>query len=102
MPVKSYDELLVKSLHDPVAATAYLTACSEESEAVFWQGLRMVIEAQGGVEVLAPKMQMDPEQLSFMLTDEDKPPLSTLMHLINALGFRLSFSVMDMDTDQVA
>ena len=95
MPIKSYDELLLKSLQDPIAATAYLTACYEDSEPVFWQGLRMVVEAQGGVGVLAQKTKIGPEQLSKILLAKDNPPLSTLMIILDALGFRLSFAVVD-------
>lgn len=96
MPLKSYDELLLKSLQDPVAATAYLTACYEDSEPVFWQGLRMVVEAQGGVKILAQKTKIGHEQLSKILSTEDNPSLSTLMMILDALGFRLSFSVVDV------
>ena len=95
MPVRSYDELLLKSLQDPVAATAYLTACYEDSEPVFWQGLRMVVEAQGGIKTLAQKTKIGHEQLSNILSAEDNPPLSTLMIILNALGFSVSFSVID-------
>ena len=44
MPVKEYDELLLKLLHDPNEAAAYLTACYEDSAQVFMQGLRRVIK----------------------------------------------------------
>ena len=95
MPVRSYDELLLKSLQDPVTATAYLTACYEDSEPVFWQGLRMVVEAQGGIETLAQKTKIGHEQLFEILSATDNPPLSTLMIILDALGFSMSFSVIE-------
>ena len=35
MPVKPYDELLLKSLQNPNEAAEYLTACYEDSAPVF-------------------------------------------------------------------
>ncbi len=55
MPVKQYDELLLKSLQEPNEAAEYLTACYEDSAPVFLQGLRMVVEAHGGIAELAKR-----------------------------------------------
>ena len=49
------DELLLRSLQDPDEVAEYLTACYEDSRPVFLQGLRMVVEAHGGVAELAKR-----------------------------------------------
>ena len=92
MPVKSYDELLLKSLQDPDEAAEYLTACYEDSMPVFLQGLRMVVEAQVGVAELANKTNLKRESLHQMLSDAGNIQLSSLSTILEKLGLSLSFS----------
>ncbi len=92
MPVKQYDELLLKSLQDPDEAAEYLTACYEDSIPVFLQGLRMVIEAQVGVAELENKTNLNCESLYQMLSDDENIQLSSLSAILEKLGLSLSFS----------
>ena len=92
MPVKQYDELLLKSLQDPDEAAEYLTACYEDSIPVFLQGLRMVVEAQIGVAKLENKTNLNRESLYQMLSDEGNIELSSLSAILEKLGLSLSFS----------
>ena len=59
MPVKQYDELLLKSLQNPNEAAEYIIACHEDSIPVFLQGLRMVVKAQVGKVELAKKRNLN-------------------------------------------
>lgn len=92
MPVKQYDELLLKSLQDPDEAAEYLTACYEDSIPVFLQGLKMVIEAQIGMTELENKTGLNCENLYQMLSDEGNIQLSSLSAILEKLGLSLSFS----------
>ena len=92
MPVKQYDELLLKSLQDPDEAAEYLTACYEDSVPVFLQGLRMVVEAQVGMDELVNKTNLNRESLYQMLSDDENIQLSSLSAILEKLGLSLSFS----------
>ncbi len=92
MPVKQYDELLLKSLQDPDEAAEYLTACYEDSVPVFLQGLRMVVEAKIRVAELENKTNLNRESLYQMLSDEGNIQLSSLSTILETLGLSLSFS----------
>ena len=95
MPIKSYDELLLKSLQDPNEAAEYLTACYEDSAIVFLQGLRMVVEAHGGIAELAKKTNLNRESLYRMLSEQGNPQLSSLSVILEQIGLSLSFSTSD-------
>lgn len=92
MPVRPHNELLFKSLQNPNQAAEYLTACYEDSTPVFLQGLRMVVDAQGGIAELAKKTNLNRENLYRMLSDQGNPKLSSLSVILEQLGFSLSFS----------
>lgn len=92
MPTKDYDELLFEDLRDPDEAAAYLTACFEDSEAVFLQGLRKVAEAHGGVSALAIKADLNRESLYRLLSKKGNPRLSSLSAVLGGLGMRLEIA----------
>ena len=92
MPIKDYDELLIEDLRDLDEAAAYLTACFEDSEAVFLQGLRKVAEAHGGLSTIASNAGLNRESLYRMLSEEGNPRLSSLSALLGSLGLRLQIA----------
>ena len=92
MPTKDYNELLHESLKNIDEAALYLTACYEDSEEVFLQGLRKVAEAQGGVAKLAKKAKMSRESLYRMLSDRGNPQLSNLTTILEKIGLSVQFS----------
>lgn len=92
MPVKNYDELLLESLKDPEEAAAYLTACYEDSEEVFLQGLRKIAQSHGGVAKLAKKTQLNRESLYRMLSENGNPQLSSLSTVLEKVGLKLAFT----------
>lgn len=92
MATKKYDDLLFEDLQDAEEAAAYLTACYEESEEVFLQGLRKVAEAHGGVAALAKAANLNRESLYRMLSDKGNPRLSSLSAILEKIGLRLEFA----------
>ena len=92
MPTKDYNELLLEELQDIEEAAEYLTACFEDSEEVFLQGLRKVVEAHGGIGTLAENSSLNRESLYKMLSEKGNPRLSSLSSILQELGLQLQFS----------
>jgi len=92
MATREYDDMLFEDLQDLDEAAAFLTACFEDSEAVFLQGLRKVAEAHGGVAALAEKANLNRESLYRMLSEKSNPQLSSLAAILAGMGLRLQFT----------
>ena len=95
MPSKSYHEELLEQLQDVEEAAEYLTACFEDTEEVFLLGLRNVVEAHGGVAVLADSTGLNRENLYRVLSENGNPKLSSLALILEALGIQLQFAPSD-------
>lgn len=93
MPVKNYREELLKSLKNSKEAAAYLNACFEDSEEVFLQGLKTVVEARGGMTSLAKVTDLNRENLYRSLSKNGNPKFSNLSTILKALGIKLTFAV---------
>jgi len=91
MPVKNYQDELLKELRDPNEAAEYLNACFEDSEEVFLQGLRNVVEARGGMTRLAKTTDLNRENLYRSLSKQGNPKFSNLSAILEAVGITLSF-----------
>lgn len=91
MPVKSYQSELLKELRDPKEAAEYLNACFEDSEEVFLQGLRNVVEAKGGVGNIAKITDLNRESLYRSLSKKGNPKFSNLSAILEAVGITLTF-----------
>jgi probable addiction module antidote protein len=92
MATRDYDEFLFEELQDLDEAATYLTACFEDSEEVFLQGLRKVAEAHGGVAALAGKAGLNRESLYRMLSDKGNPRLSSIAAILEGVGLSLHFT----------
>lgn len=91
MPTLDYKEdFLLQELHDPERAAAYLTAALEDGEEVFLLAVRDVVEAYGGIGVLAKLTQLNRENLYAMLSATGNPRLSSLTTILDTLGFAIS------------
>ncbi len=91
MPTLDYKEdFLLQELHDPERAAAYLTAGLEDGEEVFLLAVRDVVEAYGGIGVLAKLTQLNRENLYAMLSATGNPRLSSLTTILDTLGFAIS------------
>ena len=92
MPSKSYDDLLISELRDPKFAAGYLTASLEDrSVDQFLIALRNVAQAHGGLGKLAGKTELNRQNIYRMLSDNGNPTLTSLLTVLAALGFELSF-----------
>ena len=86
------DTVLNDHLADPDQAAKYLTACHEEGPDVFLQGLRDVVEAQGGMTRAARLAGLKRESLYRQLSPRGNPSLSSLNAVLTALGLKLCFA----------
>ncbi|MDE0019742.1 MAG: helix-turn-helix domain-containing protein [Candidatus Poribacteria bacterium] len=77
------------------AAIDYLHITLEEYQvdgntSFFLKEIQTVIEAQGGIEMVAKQTAMSPETLSKILSSEEAPHFDTFVAILKALGCRLS------------
>lgn len=87
-----FEEVLKRRLQDPKKAASYLTACFEERTDFFLQGLRDVVEAQGGITQTARGSNLNRENLYRLLSRRGNPRLTSLKALLSALGIKGHFS----------
>jgi len=92
MPVRNYQEELLKQLKDPAEAAEYLNACFQDSERVFLSGLRNVVEAHGGVGPVSKTTKLNRESLYRTLSKNGNPTLTSLTAILESLGIQLEFS----------
>ena len=93
--LRTLQEFLKERLADREKALGYLDVSLEEYQidgdtSFFLKGLRNVIEAQGGVSMLAKQAQIEAEVLLETLSSEETPRLDMLINIITALGGQLS------------
>lgn len=93
--LRTLQEFLRERLADRGKAIGYLDVSLEEYQidgdtSFFLKGLGNVIEAQGGVGVLAKQTQIEAEDLLEALSSEESPRLDMLINIITALGGQLS------------
>jgi len=87
-----FESILKSHLEDPEQAAKYLTACYEEGPEVFLQGLRDVVDAQGGMAYTARVAKLNRESLYRQLSRRGNPSLASLNAVLTALGLKLRFS----------
>ena len=92
---RTWHQILMEDLADSAEAIGYLDVSLEEYQidgdtSFFLQGLRNVVEAQGGVAEIAKRTAIAPETLSKILSSEEAPHLDTFATILKALGCRLS------------
>jgi DNA-binding phage protein len=89
----------MEDLADSAEAIGYLDVSLEEYQidgdtSFFLQGLRNVVEAQGGVAEIAKRTAIAPETLSKILSSEEAPHLDTFATILKALGCQLSIEAL--------
>ena len=87
-----FEKLLKDHLSEPEQAAKYLNACYEEGAGVFLQGLRDVVEAQGGMSRTARLAGLNRESLYRQLSRRGNPSLTSLNAVLTALRLRLRFA----------
>ncbi len=94
---RTFDEWRLDQLKDPKSSRMYIEIALEEyeedqdKEALF-VALRNVTEAQGGISQLADRTGLNRQNLYNALSRNGNPRFDTLEAILNALGFRISFS----------
>lgn len=87
---KSYREVLLERLKDPSEAVAYLNAALEDEDTrVFLVALRDIVDANGGISMLAKETELNRETLYRTLSTKGNPTIENLILMLDALGFEL-------------
>ena len=88
----SHHDYLMKHLAHPAEAAAYLNAVAEGSGVRdLLKAVRNVVEAQGGVGVLAKKTKLSRTTLYKTLSSSGNPAVSTLEGILAVYGLRIGF-----------
>ena len=100
--MRTWRECLIEQIADQKSAIAYLQAILEDYQiyknpAAVHRSLRTVVEAQGGVSELAKQVDMDPQILSKMISNEDVPLIDALGIVLKALGYQLSIQPIKLE-----
>ena len=96
-------DYLIEKLADRERAIGYLQAILDDyyiygGAAVVRDALETVLEAQGGVSKVAKQIDMDPQLLSKMLSNEDTPLIDALGIVLKALGYQLSIAPLENES----
>lgn len=89
---KSWEEVLQKSLKNPSNVLHYLNvSLSDEDPDLFLMALKKVSKTQlGGMTALAEETNLSRESLYRTLSLNGNPRFSTLLAILDALGFQLA------------
>ena len=98
--MRTWRECLIERIADPERAIGYLQAILDDyyiygNPAVVLRALETVVEAQGGVSELAKRIDMDPQMLSKVLSNEDTPLIDAFGIVLKALGYQLSIKPLE-------
>lgn len=99
----TWREYMVQRLaSDPSRVKGYLQAIMEEyqtfgDQRVILLALRTVAEAEGGIPVLAKKIDIEPKALSEELSSDKVLTIDTLKTILNAFGCRLSIEPLETE-----
>lgn len=95
-----FHKFILEHLTNRQEAVKYLNAALEsslelddESYKLFFDALRNVAEAQGGITALANKAGVGRESLYKTLSGKVNPKLKTVFKLCDAMGFKLEISL---------
>ncbi len=98
--MRTLREYLIERLVDKERAIGYLQAILDDyyiygSRTVVLRALETVVEAQGGVSKLAKRIDMDPQLLSKVLSNEDTPLIDAFGIVLKALGYQLAIAPLE-------
>jgi len=91
MRLRYYKDDLLERLKDPEYAAAYLAQVMEDGDKnAFLIALRDVVEAGGGMSVMAGHTDIKRPSLYRILSKRGNPTLTTLQDILKPLGLRVS------------
>lgn len=86
----THDDWLLRQLEDSEFAAEFLNAASEDDDpATYLTALRKVVEARGGVGVVAEKTHLSRETLYRTLSARGNPTIKTLTAILKATGLKM-------------
>ena len=87
----TYDAWLRQQLEDVEFAAEFLNAASEDDDAAtYLTALRKVVEARGGMAVVAQRTRLSRETLYRTLSSDGNPTIKTLAAVLRATGLALN------------
>jgi probable addiction module antidote protein len=91
MRLKNYRQDLLERLKDAGYAAEYLAqVLAEKDRAAFLVALRDVVEATGGMSVMAKRVGLKRPSLYKIFSRKGNPTLETLQAILEALGLRVT------------
>lgn len=93
---RNHDDAVIEMIrNDPEFAETYLHTAFEEldeegGEAAFLMALRHVVEAKGGMAVVAERAGLSRESLYRALSPKGNPTLRTMKQVIHAAGLKFA------------
>ena len=104
--MRTLREYLIERLVDKERAIGYLQAILDDyyiygGAAVVRDALETVVEAQSGVSKIAKQIDMDPQLLSKVLSNEDTPLIDALGIVLKALGYQLSIAPVETENSNL-
>ena len=89
---RTHKEALIEELKDPELASEYLNvALMDEDPRLFLIALKDVCDARGEeMTALAKKTELNRENLYRILSKKGNPKLTSIVSLLNAVGFSLA------------
>ncbi len=80
---------MFKQLREPQAAAAYLNSAMMIQDRAFLQGMRDVLQANGGISKVAAQSKLNRQAVYRMLSSDGNPELRSLQRLLASAGLRL-------------
>jgi probable addiction module antidote protein len=95
MPKSNFDNYHIEKLKNEKYARVYLEVALEEYETdgdsqSFFNALKDVAKAQGGLSHIAEKANLSRQNLYKALSGNKKPRLETISHFIHGLGYKFA------------
>ena len=88
-----HDDWLFEQLKDAAFAADYLNAAAEDDDPrTYLTALRQVVDARGGMAVVAEKANLSRETLYRTLSSRGNPTLKTLSAVLKAAGLKFGVS----------
>ena len=93
MTAAKHDDWLFEQLSDAKFAAEYINAASEDDDPkTYLTALRKVVEARGGMALVAERAHLSRETLYRTLSARGNPRIKTLSAVLKATGLRIGVS----------
>ena len=92
-----HDDWLFEQLKDAEFAAEYINAASEDDDPkTYLTALRKVVEARGGLALVAERAQVSRETLYRTLSSRGNPTIKTLSAVLKATGLKFGVSAQEV------